>query len=219
MSPASRMRSAVSLSPAAATWSRQGEMPRMPCRAQPSMICGSVHCCRTVAVLSDSSAGSGDVGRCHPASGSGGFASRRQRARVQSGGTSTQRRSAQLCRPSSASCTPLAPSSRSQRKGSSSTTWRRNSSHCDLEARCRRPGCPAPPASRRRSRSAAACRGSRPASACCRACWIAAVAQAGDRRAVGAVDLERRPGRRGARARTRRVELGDRRRPSSSKVA
>ena len=53
------MRSAHSLSPAAATWSRHGEMPRMPCRAQPSMICGSVHCCRTVAVLSDSRLASG----------------------------------------------------------------------------------------------------------------------------------------------------------------
>ena len=56
--PASRMRAAVSLRPACATWSRHGEMPRMPWRAQPSMIAGNVHCARTVAVLSESRPGS-----------------------------------------------------------------------------------------------------------------------------------------------------------------
>ena len=53
------MRSAESFSPAAATWSRHGEMPRMPCLAHPAMICGSVHCCRTVAVLRESRLPSG----------------------------------------------------------------------------------------------------------------------------------------------------------------
>ena len=49
-------------------------------------------------------------------------------------GTSSQRRSAQDWRPSSASCTPLAPSRRDQGNGSLSTTCRRKSSHCTLNA-------------------------------------------------------------------------------------
>src|SRR5690606_1731103 len=49
-------------------------------------------------------------------------------------GTSSQRRSFQDASPSSASCTPLAPSSSPKRYGSSATTWRRNSSHCTLNA-------------------------------------------------------------------------------------
>src|SRR5438046_3125965 len=53
------MRDAVSLRPASATWSRHGEMPRMPSAAQPAMMSGSFHCARTVAVLMDSSPGSG----------------------------------------------------------------------------------------------------------------------------------------------------------------
>ena len=40
--------------PSAAIWSRQGEMPSMPCRTQPSIICARFHCFLTVAVLSDS---------------------------------------------------------------------------------------------------------------------------------------------------------------------
>src|SRR5437016_5483132 len=59
VSPASRMRCAVSLRPVAATWSRQGAMPRMLCCTQPAMISGSFHCTRTVAVLSDSKSVSG----------------------------------------------------------------------------------------------------------------------------------------------------------------
>ena len=51
-----------------------------------------------------------------------------------SAGTSSQRRSAQLLRPSSASCTPFAPSSRFQRKGVSSCRWRMKSSHSTLNA-------------------------------------------------------------------------------------
>src|SRR6266511_1509265 len=53
------MRCAVGFKPAAATWSRHGHIQPMPCRAQPSTICGSVHCSRTVAVLSERSAESG----------------------------------------------------------------------------------------------------------------------------------------------------------------
>src|SRR5690606_39995127 len=50
-------------------------------------------------------------------------------------GTSSHLRCRQLFRPSSASCTPFAPSSRSQRKRlSSPATWRRKSSHCALKA-------------------------------------------------------------------------------------
>ncbi len=51
-----------------------------------------------------------------------------------SSGISTQRRSAQLCCPSSASCTPLAPASRSHGNGSPCATCRRNSSHCARKA-------------------------------------------------------------------------------------
>ena len=44
---------ATSASPAARTWSRQGPMPRMPRRAQASMMAGSCSCLLTVAVLID----------------------------------------------------------------------------------------------------------------------------------------------------------------------
>src|SRR4051812_14766877 len=36
-------------------------MPRMLCRVQPAMMSGSFHCARTVAVLIESSAGSGEL--------------------------------------------------------------------------------------------------------------------------------------------------------------
>ena len=49
-------------------------------------------------------------------------------------GTSIQRRCAQLCCASSASCTPLAPSSRFQRNSPAPATCARNSSHCALNA-------------------------------------------------------------------------------------
>src|SRR3990172_9267107 len=52
---------AASLTPISASLSRQGAMPRMPWRAQPSIACASVHCFLIVAVLSDSSDGSGDA--------------------------------------------------------------------------------------------------------------------------------------------------------------
>ena len=45
-----------------------------------------------------------------------------------------QRRSRPDSSPSSASCTPFAPSSRFHRNGPPSTTWRRNSSHSTLNA-------------------------------------------------------------------------------------
>gem|GEM_PF-3239637 len=48
--------------------------------------------------------------------------------------TGSHLRCSQLCRPSSASCTPLAPSRRVQGKGVSSTTCLRNSSHWILKA-------------------------------------------------------------------------------------
>ena len=50
-----------------------------------------------------------------------------------SAGTSTQRRSFQLCSAASTSCTPLAPSGSVQRYGASSTTWRMKASHCSLK--------------------------------------------------------------------------------------
>jgi len=49
-------------------------------------------------------------------------------------GTSSHLRCFQLLRPSSASCTPFAPSSRFQRNGPPSTTCRRKSSHSALNA-------------------------------------------------------------------------------------
>src|SRR5258708_33853191 len=49
-------------------------------------------------------------------------------------GTSSHFFCCQLLRPSSASCTPLAASSRPQRKGPSPTTCLRKSSHCTLKA-------------------------------------------------------------------------------------
>ena len=49
-------------------------------------------------------------------------------------GTATTRCSAQLCNPSAASCTPLAPSRRSHGNASPVCTWRRKSSHCALNA-------------------------------------------------------------------------------------
>ena len=52
---------------------------------------------------------------------------------ISSAGTSSQRRSRQLCKPSSASCTPLAPSTSEYRHGASSTMCRRNISHCSLK--------------------------------------------------------------------------------------
>ena len=50
-----------------------------------------------------------------------------------SSGTSTQRRSRHDCSPSSYNCTPRAPSTKSHGNGSSSTTWRRKASHCSLK--------------------------------------------------------------------------------------
>src|SRR3954464_15544657 len=52
--PASRIARFARFSPTAATWSRQGSMARMPCRAQASMISARSPCLRTVAVFSDS---------------------------------------------------------------------------------------------------------------------------------------------------------------------
>src|SRR5439155_13425899 len=49
-------------------------------------------------------------------------------------GTSSHFFRCQLLQPSSASCTPLAPSSRFQRKAPSPATCLRNSSHCTLKA-------------------------------------------------------------------------------------
>src|SRR6185295_16317158 len=50
-------------------------------------------------------------------------------------GTSSHLRCFQLFKPSSASCTPFAPSSRPQANFlSSPATWRRKSSHCALKA-------------------------------------------------------------------------------------
>ena len=120
-------------------------------------------------------------------------------------------------RPSSASWTPRAPAHRSQVYGVSSTTWRRNASHCALN-----------PLSNS-SLSGTACHCARKSSVAgrsgfhtgfgvVRAVLDAAVAQARDRAALGAVDLEldqlvavdpHRPGG---------VDLGDDRRPSSSKM-
>ena len=56
------------------------------------------------------------------------------RGHASNSGTSSQRRSRQDWRPSSASCTPRAPSRKSCGKGASSATWRRNISHWTLKA-------------------------------------------------------------------------------------
>src|SRR5438067_11613546 len=56
--------------PAAATWSRQGDMRRMPRRWQPTMMSGSDHCLRTVAVLIDSRSDRGGLILLVTASGS-----------------------------------------------------------------------------------------------------------------------------------------------------
>src|SRR5262249_16945638 len=56
------------------------------------------------------------------------------RRRFYNAGMSTHARFFQLSSPFSASCTPLAPSIKPQRKGSFFTTCRRKSSHCTLKA-------------------------------------------------------------------------------------
>ena len=104
--------------------------PRRPGRArarsgrcrgatQPSMISGIVHCARTVAVLSDSSEGSGDVMVVLPSR--IGVAELRLGVRAAYAFRAAARRPSAARPssrwPSSASCTPLAPSSRSQRNG------------------------------------------------------------------------------------------------------
>jgi hypothetical protein len=53
------MRRPASAAPSSASLSRHGAMPRMPWRAQPSIICASDHLSFTVAVFSDSARGSG----------------------------------------------------------------------------------------------------------------------------------------------------------------
>src|SRR5690554_1014399 len=65
--PVSRNWRATASRPTAATWSRQGEIIRMPRRAHSSMIVSSRHCLRTVAVFSDSKSWSLDKSRMsHP---------------------------------------------------------------------------------------------------------------------------------------------------------
>jgi hypothetical protein len=56
----SRIALAASFKPIAATLSRHGEIPRMPCRAHPSIASRRLHFSRTVAVFSESKAGSGE---------------------------------------------------------------------------------------------------------------------------------------------------------------
>ena len=107
-----------------------------------------------------------------------------------SGGTSTQRRSAQLFSPSSASCTPFAPSTRSQRNGVSVDDVAEEQLPLDLErvvvARVRRhllPGVVEVDRLRDVGVPHRLRRG--------RARLDAAVGQPGDRGAVRAVDVER----------------------------
>ena len=89
-----------------------------------------------------------------------------------SGGTSTQRRSFQLCSAHSTSCTPLAPSSSVYRYGASSDDVADEHLPLRLEAVVVGVRCPAPAASRRRNRSSASRPGSRPAAASPARGWI-----------------------------------------------
>ncbi len=127
-SPASRERAArCPSSPAFATWSRHGAIRPMPCRAQPSMIAAIVHCARTVAVLSDNSAGSGAAWSSRSA------VAARPPIRRAAG-----RRPSAAPASSGARARPAARPSRlpagSSGTGRSSTTCRRNSSHSTLKA-------------------------------------------------------------------------------------
>src|SRR5690242_1315843 len=61
VNPCARIARAAASTPIACSRSRHGAMPRIPCRAQPSIACAKPQRLRVVAVLSDRSAGSGDV--------------------------------------------------------------------------------------------------------------------------------------------------------------
>src|SRR5258706_298932 len=58
------IRRAVSFKPSCSTWSRHGAIPRIRWRAQPAMMSLNCHRWRTVAVLSESSEGSGPAIYC-----------------------------------------------------------------------------------------------------------------------------------------------------------
>ena len=75
VSPCCRISRAASPAPSSASLSRHGEMPRMPWRAQASIIWRRFHCSRTVAVFSDSRSGDGGATRGRAASAPGASAS------------------------------------------------------------------------------------------------------------------------------------------------